>query len=164
MSGPRLVLLCGLPGSGKSTLARQLVRERPAVTFSPAQWIADLVVSVSDEPFRYRLEQRFIRLGWELLALGVTVVLEFGLWGRSERDELREGARARGVPVELHHLDVPLDELWRRVEARNAWAEHGAVVLSRADLERFAAVFQPPDAAELALFTAPVPSPGTPRR
>ena len=155
MSGPRLVLLCGLPGSGKSTLARQLVRERPAVTLSPDQWIADLAVSVLDEPFRYRLEQRFIRLGWELLALGVTVVLEFGLWGRSERDELREGARARGVPVELHHLDVPADELWRRVQARNARAEHGAVVLTRDDLDRYAGIFQRPDEAELALFDPP---------
>ncbi len=161
MSSPRLVLLCGLPGSGKSTFARQLVRERPAVTFSPDQWSADLKVSVFDEPFRYRLEQRFIGLGWELLALGVTVVLEFGLWGRSERDVLREGARARGLAVELHFLDVDVDELWPRLAARNGRAEHGAVVLTRADLEQYARVFQRPDDAELALFDAPLSVPPT---
>lgn len=156
---PRLVLLCGLPGSGKSTFARHLVRERPAVTFSPDQWSADLDVSVADELFRYRLEQCFVGLGWELLALGVTVVLEFGLWGRGERDVLRDGARLRGIPVELHLLDAPIDELWRRVEVRNGRAEHGAVVLTRADLERYAGVFQRPDRGELALFDAPLSGP-----
>ena len=159
MSGPRLVLLCGLPGSGKTTFARQLVRDRPAVTFSPDQWSADLEVSVFDEPFRYRLEQRFVNLGWELLALGVTVVLEFGLWGRSERDVLREGARTRGVAVELHLLDVPIDELWRRVQTRNGRAEHGTVELSRDDLDRYAEIFQRPDEAERALFDPPLTVP-----
>lgn len=149
------MLLCGLPGSGKSTFARRLVAELPAVTLSPDQWSADLGVDVFDETFRYRLEQRFIGLAWELLALGSTVVLEFGLWGRDERDLLRDGARSRGVPVELHHLDAPFEDLWSRVDARNARGGHGTAQIPRAELERYATVFQRPDAAELAAYDPP---------
>jgi len=42
----------------------------------------------------------------------VSVVLHFGLWARVERDEMRTMARALGVCVELHYLDVPAEELW----------------------------------------------------
>lgn len=155
----RLVLLCGLPGAGKTTLARALVAQLPAVTFSPDDWSADLQVDVHDEAFRYRLEQRFCVLAWELLALGVDVVLEFGLWGRDERELLRGGARARGIPVELRFLDVPVDELWRRLAARNDRAEPGAVIITRDELVRYAGIFQPPDAAELARYDPPVGPP-----
>lgn len=160
----RLVLLCGLPGAGKSTVARALVTALPAVTFSPDDWSADLDVDIHDEPFRYRLEQRFCVLAWDLLALGVHVVLEFGLWGYDEREVLRRGARARGHPVELRFLDVPLEELWRRVDARNTRAEKGAVVLTRSELERAAGIFQPPDASELARYDPPVPVPAAATR
>jgi len=131
----------------------------PAVTFSPDDWSADLEVDVHDEPFRYRLERRFCVLAWDLLALGVTVVLEFGLWGYDGRELLRRGARARGHPVELRFLDVPFEELWRRVEARNGRADRGAVLLTRAELERAATIFQPPDPNELARYDPPIPAP-----
>lgn len=154
----RLILVCGLPGVGKSTLARRLVAELPAVTFCPDDWMVDLGAELRDEEFRYRLEQRFCSLAWELLVLGQSVTLEFGLWGRDERDALRLVARALGVPVELRYLDVPLDELWRRVQARNERGAPGTVVMTRAELEGYADIFQDPDPEELALFDEPHPA------
>ena len=53
-------------------------------------------------------------LSQELLAKGQSVILEWGHWARVERDEKRLGARALGVGVELHYLDVPLEELIAR--------------------------------------------------
>lgn len=73
-------------------------------------WTADLQVDVHDELLRYRLEQRFCVLAWDLLALGVNVVLELGLWGYDERELLRRSARARGFPVELRCLEVAFDD------------------------------------------------------
>ncbi len=40
---------------------------------------------------------------------GGHVVLDYGLWARVERDELRTVARSLGVGVELHYLDVPAE-------------------------------------------------------
>lgn len=91
----------------------------------------------------------------QLLALDVSVVLDFGLWARAERDELRAAARALGVGVELHHLDVPVDELWRRIEARNATPPWRHEPITRAHLEEWAAMFEPPAPGELAQFDQP---------
>jgi len=152
MSGARLILICGLPGSGKTTLARQLAPELAAVRLSPDEWKHDLGIDYYDEPGRVRLEQRLWRLAEELLALGQSVILENGFWARGERDELRLAARTLGVAVELHYLEAPVDELWRRLEIRNEEARPGTAPIGRDDLERWAEQFEAPDPAELALF------------
>jgi hypothetical protein len=54
--------------------------------------------------------------------------------------------------VELHYLEAPVDELWRRLEVRNERALPGTAPIEREKLEKWAQQFQAPDAAELALF------------
>ncbi|MFD9737540.1 AAA family ATPase [Umezawaea sp. NPDC059074] len=149
----RLILLCGLPGSGKTTLAKRLAVDLPAVRLSPDEWLTTLEVDLFDEPFRARLETAFRRHARDLLALGLTVVLESGFWTRAERDQLLREGRALGAAVELRYLDVPLDELARRLEARAS--EPGEVTISRTTLEGYATLFEPPDAAEIARFDPP---------
>jgi predicted kinase len=88
----------------------------------------------------------------DLLKLGVSVILEFGFWGRSERDEKRALARELGIPVELHYLDAPFEKLLGRLEARRRQGVWGAVPIDRTHLEHYAQIFQPPDSEELSLF------------
>jgi predicted kinase len=155
VSGARLILTCGLPGAGKTKLATQLAADRSAVRLTKDEWLWALGSTPWDEPTRERIEHELWRFAQEVLRLGVSVVLDFGLWARIERDEMRSAARGLGVGVELHYLDVPTDDLWRRIEARNSeppWDNHP---IRRADLEGWIRVFQAPNAAELALFDPP---------
>ena len=82
-----------------------------------------------------------------------------GLWARIERAQMRGVARGLGVGVgvgvELHYLDTPTDERWRRIEARNSEPPWDSYPIRRADFDGWLRVFQAPDAAELALFDSP---------
>ena len=152
MQRARLMLICGLPGSGKTTLARQLAQEARAVRLSPDEWKHALGIDYYDEEARVRLEDRLWRLAQELLTLGQSVIMENGFWAREERDELRLAGRTLGATVELHCLEVPVEELWRRLELRNREVTPGVVPIKRSDLEKWAAQFEAPDAVELAQF------------
>jgi len=152
---PRLLLTCGLPGAGKTTLARRLATERPALRLTSDDWLWAIGSTPWDEEVHGRVERELRRLADDLLRLGTSVVLDFGLWARVERDELRRGARQLGVGVELHFLDAPPEVLWERIDRRNAqppWSDHP---IRRSDLDGWLRTFEPPDGAELALFDAP---------
>ncbi len=60
--------------------------------------------------------------------------------------------------MELRYLGVSLDELWRRLEARNIDSPSGAVPITRAQLEHWATLFEVPDSAEIDLFDDPLPT------
>ena len=154
-SSTRLVLICGLPASGKSTLARELASTLPAIRLDKDEWALRLGTDPWDEEFRVLLEHQLWVLSQELLAQGQSVILEWGHWARAERDEKRLGARALGVEVELHYLNVSLEELVERAERRNESGEWTASPIKRAHFEEWITVFQPPDEDEKRLFDKP---------
>ncbi len=155
VTGARLILTCGLPGAGKTTLAHRIAVERDAVRLTKDEWLWALDASPWDAPTNEKVERELWRIAREILSRGVSVVLDFGLWARVERDEMRTAARSLGVGVELHYLDAPIDELWRRVQARNLEPPWDSEPILHSHLVNWASTFQEPDAAELALFDSP---------
>ena len=121
------------------------------VRFCPDEWLQQLAVNLWDEAARARVEALQWTIAQRLLALGGTVIIEWGTWGRAERDTLREGARSHGARAELHYLAAPLDILYERIRARGL--EHPPV--ERADLERWAQSIEVPTQEEFALYEPP---------
>jgi predicted kinase len=150
--GPRLIIVCGLPGSGKTALAKVFESRLRSVRLSPDEWLDALSLDLYDEARRAKIEALQWKLGQELLALGLTVIIEWGTWGRSERDALRLGARALGAAVELHYLSATADVLFDRIQRR---ARENPPI-ERDALARWFEIFQVPTPEEMALFDKPL--------
>jgi predicted kinase len=149
-TSPRLIIVCGLPGSGKTTHAKQLERKLRAIRLCPDEWMTTLGINLHDSKIRERIEALQWKLTEDLLTIGQTVIIEWGTWGRSERDALRAGARGLGANVELHFLDVPIDNLFERIQQRN----RESPPIQRSDLLLWADTFERPSSEEIALFDA----------
>jgi len=107
-----------------------------------------LGVNLWDGDVRARIEALQWDITQGLLVHGATVVIEWGTWGRDERDLLRIRSRELNAAVELRYLSVDVDELWSRVSARAM--EDPAI--RRQDVVNWFTAFQAPDDAELRLF------------
>lgn len=143
-----LIIVCGLPGAGKTTHGKALAEERGAIRLSPDEWMETLLINLWDEDSRGRIEALQWDLTKDLIRLGQTVIIEWGTWGRAERDALRDEARALGASVELHYLAESIDVLWDRIQSRGAESPP----IQREDLKNWVEAFEAPDDEEMTLF------------
>jgi len=151
-AGPRLIIICGLPCSGKTTLARTLEKRLDAIRFCPDEWMQAFSLDIYDEQRRAQIEALQWELGQRLLAHGLIVIIEWGTWGRSERDALRIRAREMGAAVELHYLPASEELLFERIQQRGL--ENPPI--TKDNLSHWFEVFQAPTPEESALFDPPL--------
>ena len=148
---PRMFVMVGLPAAGKTSRGRELASAWSALRLTPDEWMIPLSGQEQPEGKRNVLEGRLIWLALSALRIGVNVVLDFGVWGKDERSALRALAASVGAISELVYLPVDEEEQWRRIQARSLTDAATTFEMTKADLERWAQGFQPPDATELDL-------------
>ncbi|HEX5502040.1 MAG TPA: ATP-binding protein [Thermomicrobiales bacterium] len=149
---PTLYLMVGLPGAGKTTRAQEIEAEHAALRLTPDEWILALYGPDLDRPERDAVRDPVEALQWQVaqraLALGCNIVLDWGFWSRAERVAYRARAAALGARTRVVFLDATIDELWSRIARRDESAA-GTLQITRAELEAWAALFEPPGEDEL---------------
>ena len=149
----RLIIVAGLPGSGKTTVARRLEDALPAVRFSADDWMDRLDINLQAERERDRIEALQWELAQRLLTLGNVVIVEWGTWGKWDRDRLRLRARELEASVELHFLTASLEELYRRIRLRDMESPP----ISWEAVQEWGSIVEAPTGEEFDLFDAPLP-------
>jgi hypothetical protein len=150
-----LHLICGLPCAGKTTFARQLEQARPALRLTPDEWHIrlfgmDFLEAEATHDERHNLVEALM---WEVaarvLALGRDVILAFGFWTQSEREDFCARAAQLGASSEVHYLAVPEKTLLERLTARNALHPENTFIILAEKLKAWVTLFQPPTPDEL---------------
>ena len=124
---PTIHLVAGSTGAGKTTFAMQLAEREGALRLSIDEWMTALFGpdQQGQIEFAWMMERinRCEAVMWQTALdashRGVGVVLDVGLTRADHRRKFADLAAQAGLPVVLHHLDVPVHERWRRVEQRN---------------------------------------------
>jgi predicted kinase len=148
-----LHLIVGLPGAGKTTLARRLERELPALRLTPDEWVTPLYGTALTQQQLDAVRDPVEGVQWTVAAraleLGFSVILDFGFWTRGEREAFRQRAATFGAGSQIHGLVLPKPELWARLETRNASLPPHTFSITRAQLDAWWDLFEPPNAEEL---------------
>jgi len=148
-----LHLMVGLPCAGKTTLALTLEREHSAIRLTPDEWHLRLFGQDAEDPEHNAKHSLIESLLWEVarraLALGTDVILDFGFWAREEREDFRARAKELGASSEVHFLDVPHDELLRRLAQRNTQLSKFSFRIPEEMMNAWIAFFEKPTPDEL---------------
>lgn len=154
-------LICGSTGAGETTYALKLADELGAVRFSIDEWMTALYWMDSPQPIdpawsMARVERCYAQM-WttarQVAERGLPAILDWGFGIAALRAKYTGLARAAGLPVRLHLLDIPAEERWRRVEARNREAGQTYQLTFDVTREMFDFVetmWEPPTPEELA--------------
>ena len=86
-----------------------------------------------------------------VLSLGTSVILDFGFWGKDERDDFRHRAKELNIDFKIHFMNASKEELLTRLEERNSQAveDNKTWYIPRVYLEQWYEQFEPPTPDEL---------------
>ena len=149
----KLLFLCGKMAAGKSTLARKLAAQEDAVLLVQDALLDTLypgaIVNVATYlEYSGRVNRMVAPQVGEILARGVSVVLDFPGNTRNQRAWFRGIISRAGVEHELHFVDTPDDVSKAQLRERSAHLPPGTPWTSEADFDLIASHFTPPAADE----------------
>jgi predicted kinase len=155
---PTVYLMLGLPGSGKTTFSHELQQELNIPRLSLDEEYAKLggdltstkwntnIEAEANETIKYQLKENVER--------GESVILDFCPWKREDRRKYREYIESIGAVSYLYYLEVPHDELKRRLEVRNSDSSRDTHFVTSDMLDAFVARFDPPHSEDYELVKA----------
>ncbi len=152
-------LICGSTGAGKSTFAQALAHDLRGLHFAIDRWMVTLFWQDSPQPIEFdwtmtridRCEAMIFETAKQAVSIGVPAILDLGFTKAAHRQKFAKLAVDAQIPVVLHVLDVPVEERWARVEARNASkGETYAMEVDRAMFDFVETMWELPDPEEMA--------------
>lgn len=128
-----LHLIHGYIGVGKTSFAKKLERELNCVRFTTDEWMIALYGNNPQQDKFREYEDQIKALIWQvarrILETGNDVILDFGVWKRSERDGWHSKAKEMDVGFKLYNITCPLEIAKQRTLQRTHTMPQGALVI-----------------------------------
>ncbi len=126
----KVIMMCGKICSGKSTYAEKLRRELNAAVLSVDEIMLAMFgqdIGEKHDEYVEKLEKYLFDKSLELTQVGINVILDLGLWTKSERKAARDFFNSRGTKNEIHYIDITDEEWQSRINKRNEEITAGKV-------------------------------------
>ena len=140
-------LIHGFIGSGKTTYAKKLEKALPALRFSIDEWITQLYgqnpPSDRFDEYHDRASTVIWQVAIQALQLGQDVILDFGFWSRSSRDEARDRIRQIGAKTVLYSVVCAEEVMRARTLARTAQMPAGSLRVDKSAFSELWPKFEP---------------------
>lgn len=154
-------LVCGSTGAGKTTYAAALAEQVGGVVFSIDQWMAALFWMDSATPIQpdwamarvNRCYDQIWTVAAQVAGRETPVVLDLGFTKAVDRRRFAGLAVQAGMSAQLHFLDIPAEERWRRIGRRNADKAETYQLpfdVTREMFDYVEGLWEPPSAEEMA--------------
>ena len=154
----KMILICGKLCSGKTTYAKQLCSKQNAILLS----VDELMLAMYDpylgdrhDEIAARAREYLYGKAFELIAGGIDVVLDWGFWTRSMRQEAIARCKEKGAAFEWHGV-FPEDAVWReRIAKRNAGimcGEESGYIVDGGLMKKFQNLFEMPERSEMKVW------------
>lgn len=141
---------CGKICCGKTTYARSLIEKQGGVLLSCDEITHGILggqLGDKHDEILIKVQKYLLSKALEILRSGTDVILDWGLWTREQRIEIRRFFCQNGFEYELHYIDIPNDEWYKRIERRNAEVANELSRNYYVDgclLQKAISLFQPP--------------------
>ena len=145
-------LLCGLPGSGKTTYAKKIVDEQGALSLSiDDEMIKRYGVAGIDYPTEKRNEYKSNVMEIikskivENIRNGQSVVLDFGVRKKMDREYFRDLVESNGAEMQLIYLKASRALLLERLNRRADIEKGNNFIITPDILDKRIAIFEEPN-------------------
>ena len=141
-----LFLLCGKPGAGKTTLANFLAQNYGFIHLSVDDFMLRLFGEIEDRNlFNEKLnacKELIYELCFKLLNNN-DVVLDFGFWGKEERQLIRN--KFSEYNVLTIYIKLSDDEIFNRIEKRNSNLKENEYFIDKETFNFLSSKFEEPN-------------------
>lgn len=151
----KAILICGKICSGKSTYAQKLKKQNNAVLLS----VDEITLSVFDgdlgekhDEMTGRIQKYLFEKSVQIIESGVSVILDWGFWRKTDRELARDFYESRSIPCELHYIDISEDTHRLNIAERNKAVSEGrtsAYFVDEGLYEKFCGIFESPQESEI---------------
>jgi predicted kinase len=129
MKMSKVILICGKAFSGKTTYAKSLLKKNPAVLLSLDE-ITTLFFGTHGGDKHYvildKARNYLFTKSLNIIESGIDVILDWGFWKQSDRQEAILFYKKNNVNFEWHYVDVVSDDvLIKNLNKRNHEIEIG---------------------------------------
>lgn len=151
----KVILMCGRICSGKSTYADRIRREKRAVLLSADEIMLAMFgqyVGEKHDNYVASIQKYLFEKSTELVEVGINVIMDLGLWTKSERQEARDFYNSRKIANEIHYMDISDEEWKKRIEKRNrdiAENKVSAYYVDEGLAEKVSEIFEKPGKSEV---------------